>query len=142
MSMKAYGEGTMLMLAEVVQRIGCAAEMPKDHKNDWLQNRFSLKPAGRVQIPGQKGTHLLWRAADVERAKKMWEHRRSTAGVGLVISEMKDLENRKRSELEAMARETPRWTAAGDVVPVLMQTAAMLLDQAAALLGTRKAVPA
>lgn len=136
-----YEEGTMLMLGEVIKRIGCAAAMPKDHKNDWLQNRFSLKPAGRIQIPGEKGNHLVWRQRDVEKARKMWEASRSPA-FGLSLSGMKNLEDQKRGEREAMDRETPGWTAAGDAVPVLMQTAAMLLDQAAALLGTRKAVPA
>ena len=47
--------------------------MPEDHKNDWLKNRFSLEPAGRLLIPGHKGTHLVWRSADVEKAKRLWE---------------------------------------------------------------------
>lgn len=143
---KAYDQGTLMMLGEVVARIGCAAAMPNDHKNEWMQNRFSLKPAGRIQIPGRKGTHLVWRAADVEKARKLWDDahpkvetkpgaKRKPIQIGfggpceLVFAE----------ELKAMDAETPGWkktpSAAPELARSMIDLAGQLLKQATVLLG-------
>ncbi len=141
---KAYDQGTLLMLGDVVERIGCAAAMPKDHKNEWMQNRFSLKPAGRMQIPGMKGSHLVWREADVEKARKLWEERQPTAPakpiypkpitIQMVGSRQPDV----GAELKAMETETPGWMKPPEDGPALARSmidlAAQLLHQAQAML--------
>ena len=150
---KAYDQGTLLMLGDVVARIGCAAAMPKDHKNEWMQNRFSLKPAGRMQIPGMKGTHLVWREADVEKAKRLWEEAkphgtgdrgqetRKTSGSNGKPFQCRfwgESEAKIAAELKAMDSETPGWKktpdAGTDLARSMIDLAAKLLVQAQAML--------
>ena len=68
----AYDQVTLMMLGETVKRIGCGEAMPKTHKNDWLQNRLGLKPAGRIRVQGHTRNHLVWREVDVIGAAKRW----------------------------------------------------------------------
>ena len=150
---KAYDQGTLLMLGDVVARIGCAAAMPKDHKNEWMQNRFSLKPAGLIQVPGHKGSHLVWREADVEKARRMWEeaHHQETGDRKQETGKPTGT-NRKpvevrfwgenaadiAAELKAIDAETPGWKktpdAGTDLARSMIDLAAKLLHQAQEML--------
>ena len=135
MNTKTFGEGTMLMLGDVIARIGCAAAMPNEHKSDWLANRFSLKPAVRIRLPGQTGTHLLWRAADVEKARKMWEAAAPRPAT-LALAPPAPLD--PKEELKAMERSAPEWKSLPKPGPELARSlidlAGQLLQQAGALI--------
>lgn len=96
-----------MLLGEVVARIGCERAISKDHKNEWLQNWFNLKPAGRLQAPGNNRTHLVWRETDVEKAKRLWEARTVPATV-----RMNPLPEDPKDELAAMAEHGADWKPA------------------------------
>jgi hypothetical protein len=148
--MKAYEQGTMMMLREVVARIGCAAAMPAEHKNEWMQDKFSLRPAGRIRIPGDKKNHLVWREADVEKARKLWEERRSQdSGVRIQHVDLgtgtKKLD--PQAELAAMNRESDGWMKPNPKTPeeaglAMLGLALDLIRQASGMLDTARRVPA
>ncbi len=123
----AYKAGTMLMLQATIDRIGCAAAMPKDHKNEWMQNRFSLYPAGRIKKPSGKGTNLVWSEADVEKARRLWIERN---------------ENEKTSPGKSLKTIPPvkliSQESARDTISNLLHVAERLLHQASALLSSNK----
>lgn len=135
--MTAYKVGTMMMIQAVIDRIGCAAAMPKDHKNEWLQNRFSLYPAGRIQKPNGKGTNLVWREADVEKARRLWIGRAENQP--LVFSPQATPAPSAKAEAAAISQKGPRgWIS--DQTPHetglrMIALAEQLLQQAAALLA-------
>ena len=135
--MTAYAAGTMLMLQDTIALIGCAAAMPRDHKNEWLQNKFSLYPAARIQKTAGKGTHLLWKKTDVERARKMWLEFSAPP----MIRAEDILKERKQFERDAIEKRTPGWiTFQKDKTPselglAMISLAEQLLQQAATLLS-------
>jgi len=113
MSTKGYDQGNMLTMEQVMERIGPMASPPPDHKNEWMQNRFSLYPAGRLRV-GKK-THLLWRERDVLRAVAMLKEC-SPKSFDLPGMKVYSLDMGKsvakpspEAEKAAMAAATPGW---------------------------------
>ena len=125
----AYKAGTMLMLQATIDRIGCAAAMPKDHKNEWLQNRFSLYPAGRIKKTSGKGTNLVWREADVEKARRLWDGRNES---------QKPSPGKFWKSGSSSPVKLPTPESAMDTISNLLDVAEQLLHQASALISANK----
>ena len=113
MSTKGYDQGNMLTMAQVLEMIGPMASPPPDHKNEWMQNRFSLYPAGRLLV-GKK-THLLWRERDVLKAVAMLKDGSpkslDSRGIPVYSLDMGKAAAKPSPEAEkaAMAAATPGW---------------------------------
>ena len=142
MSTKGYDQGNMLTMAQVLEMIGPMASPPPDHKNEWMQNRFSLYPAGRLRV-GKK-THLLWRERDVLRAVAMLKEC-SPKSFDLPGMKVYSLDMGKsvakpspEAEKAAMAAATPGWATGADASPSAMLEAAAVLARLA-LTGLLKA---
>lgn len=144
MSTKGYDQGNMLTMAQVLERIGKMAAPPPDHKNEWMQNRFSLYPAGRLLV-GKK-THLLWRERDVLKAVAMLKEGspKSLDSRGFPVYRLDMGKNAAKpspaAEKAAMAATTPGWIrghGTGASPSAMLEAAAVLARLA--LAGLSKA---